>query len=393
MHPDSGGTSQGIRNIIPELERLGVANEVVCFDDPAEDFLSKDSFKTHALGAAKGPWQYNANLVPWLVDNLGRFDAVIINALWLYHGYAFIKAFKKYKAQQVILSTPLQYPRFFVMPHGMLDPYFQNAPDRKMKALRNRAYWKLIENKLVNNADGLLFTCKTELELARGSFTPYHPKCEINIGYGVQTPPPFETSMQEAFLQKCPKVKNEPFVLFLSRVHEKKGVDLLIEAYAALLHKAGTAPVPKLVIAGPGLDSEYGKQMQQLASVSKVLQEHIIFTGMLMGPSKWGAFYASEAFVLPSHQENFGIAVVEALACGKPVLISNQVNIWPEILESGAGLVEDDTLEGTNKLLEAWLKLSTGAKNELNINAIRCYQNYFKIESAAKRFVDMLTAK
>jgi hypothetical protein len=76
---------------------------------------------------------------------------------------------------------------------------------------------------------------------------------------------------------------------------------------------------------------------------------------MLAGDSKWGALYGCEAFVLPSHQENFGIAVVEALACGKPVLISDQVNIWREIVEDGVGMVEGDTEEGVEKLLRRFL--------------------------------------
>jgi glycosyltransferase involved in cell wall biosynthesis len=70
---------------------------------------------------------------------------------------------------------------------------------------------------------------------------------------------------------------------------------------------------------------------------------------------KWGVLYGCEAFVLPSHQENFGIAVVEALACGKPVLISDQVNIWREIVEDGAGIAEADTEEGVVKLLKKFL--------------------------------------
>ncbi len=395
MHPNAGGISQGIRNIIPELEKLGVPNEVVCMDDPTEVFFNSDSFTITALGTAKGPWQYNTKLLPWLVGNMGRFDVIIVNALWLYHGYAFIKALKKYKALQVSLGKPLQFPRFFIMPHGMLDPYFQNAPERRLKALRNRAYWRLIESKLVNSADGLLFTCKTEMLLAREPFRPYYPKREINIGYGVQQPPPFDYKMHSAFLEKCPQVRDKSFILFLSRVHEKKGVDLLIKAYGALLEKTSAATMgsfPKLVIAGPGLETEYGNEIKQLVT-SLSLHASVYFTGMLAGDAKWGAFYATEAFVLPSHQENFGIAVVEALACGKPVLISNQVNIWPEIMEANAGLVEDDTLEGTVKLLEAWLKLSVKDKDELNSNAVMCYEGYFKIESAAKKFVQMLALK
>jgi glycosyltransferase involved in cell wall biosynthesis len=78
---------------------------------------------------------------------------------------------------------------------------------------------------------------------------------------------------------------------------------------------------------------------------------------MLQGGAKWGAFYAATVFALPSHQENFGIAVAEALACGTPVLISNKVNIWREVVEEGVGLVDDDDLDGTCRLLEGWYRL------------------------------------
>ncbi|MEO6731466.1 MAG: glycosyltransferase [Ferruginibacter sp.] len=387
MHPDSGGTSQGIRNIIPELEKLGLHNEVVCLDDPSNQSNVKDPFLIIALGPAKGPWQYNAKLIPWLVDNLDRFDIIIINALWLYHGYAFRKALNQYKKLHEDQKN-LKCPKFFVMPHGMLDPYFQKDSERKIKAIRNWIYWKLIESKLVNSADGVLFTCQSELQLAREPFRPYNPKREINIGYGTELPPSYHEDMKAAFLEKCPQVKDQPFILFLSRIHEKKGVDLLIEAYSTLLNEPGA--FPKLIIAGPGLDSEYGKKMMKLVSVSKTLKDTVFFPGMLAGQAKWGAFYLCEAFILPSHQENFGIAVVEALACGKPVLISNQVNIWHEIVENNAGMVEEDTVSGVEKLLRRWHHLPLDEKKAIKERAYSCFLNNFSIHLSAKKFKELV---
>ncbi|MEO6639327.1 MAG: glycosyltransferase, partial [Ferruginibacter sp.] len=315
MDPSSGGPCQGLRNIIPELEKLGIQNEVVCLDDPSAEFLCKDTFTIHAIGPAKNPWRYSAGMVPWLVDNLPRFDVVIIHALWLYHGYALNKALRQIKNRS---SEKIKLPRIYVMPHGMLDPYFQKTETRKLKALRNWAYWKFIESKVVNNSDGLLFTCESELLLAREPFKPYHPKKEINIGYGVVAPPAFQEQMREAFLEKCPEIRGEHFILFLSRIHEKKGIDHLLKAYEKIKERQPKEPannhresLPKLVIAGPGLDTPYGKQMQLLVELTPSLRESVFFPDMLTGPAKWGAFYASEAFILPSHQENFGIAVVE----------------------------------------------------------------------------------
>ena len=138
MNPASGGPCQGIRTIIPELEKAGVENEVVCLDDPGEAFLGKDSFTIYPLGPVKTPWQYSPKLAPWLVENIGKYDIVILHALWLYHGYALRKVARQLK------SAGARVPKIYVMPHGMLDPYFQKAGERKLKAARNWVYWKLI---------------------------------------------------------------------------------------------------------------------------------------------------------------------------------------------------------------------------------------------------------
>jgi glycosyltransferase involved in cell wall biosynthesis len=86
---------------------------------------------------------------------------------------------------------------------------------------------------------------------------------------------------------------------------------------------------------------------------------------MISGDTKWGALRGSDAFILPSHQENFGIVVVESLAMGRPVLISNQVNIWPDIEADGVGLVDDDTLEGTKRMLSRWISLDESVRAEM----------------------------
>ena len=394
MNPSSGGPCQGIRNIIPELEKLGIQNEVICLDDPSASFMGKDIFTVHALGPAKGPWRYSEKLVPWLMDNIGRFDVVIIHALWLYHGYALRKALRKIK-RRIKPGKDFKLPRIYVMPHGMLDPYFQRTEERKMKAIRNWIYWKFIESKVVNNSDGLLFTCQAELMLAREPFRPYHPKMEINIGYGIEAPPILEAQMMEAFYKKCPQVNGQPFILFLSRIHEKKGIDHLLEAYIKIkerqLRTGAMNTLPKLVIAGPGLDTSYGEKMQTLVEQTVLLNGSVFFPGMLTGKAKWGAFYECDAFILPSHQENFGIAVVEALACGKPVLVSNQVNIWKEIIESGAGIVSDDNTEGVESLLKSWYDLSPAKKDQMGKLALACYQKEFAIQPAAERFCEMIS--
>ena len=388
MDPKLGGVCQAVRTLIGGLAAQGVHNEVASLDAPAAGWAQADAFPLHALGPGRSAWSYSAKLTPWLLANLTRFDAVVLHGLWLYQGYALHRAVRHCRAQLRKAGTsPDLAPRLFVMPHGMLDPYFQRATGRKLKAWRNWAYWKLLEKRVVNEAAGLLFTCETERQLARQPFAPYHPQREEVVGLGVAAAPPCTPAMRAAFLATCPQLRNRPYLLFISRIHEKKGVELLLQAYARLALAAAspaTLPeVPALVIAGPGLETPYGQRMQRLANELPAAAA-VYFPGMLTGEAKWGAFYGCEAFVLPSHQENFGIAVVEALACSKPVLISNQVNIWREIATAHGGLVADDTLAGTTELLQRWAQLPAPEKKLVAMRAQVLYQQRFSIEQTAR---------
>lgn len=391
MNPKRGGPCQGIRNSIPELSKLGVVNEVLCMDNPNESFIKNDSFMTHAIGLGSTPWLYNKKLIPWLLENLVNYDIIIIHGLWLYHSYATTKALLKYK----LLQKGKDSPKVYLMPHGMLDPWFQKDKTRRLKAIRNEIYWTLLEKKVVNNVDGLLFTCEQELLLARTTFKGYSPKLELNVRYGVSNPPESTEQMISSFLQKCNGLpKNTKFLLFLSRIDYKKGVDLLIQAYSEIIDICTNhSDIPYLVIAGPGLETTYGQSLLSFVNQKPFLKEKIFFTGMLTGEAKWGAMYGCEAFILPSHQENFGIAVAEALACSKPVLISNQVNIWKEINEMNAGIIADDTLEGTKLLFDKYFDLSAEQKLEMSHNARKAFKKYFTITSASEQFYNSLMSE
>lgn len=388
MNPTSGGPCQGIRSSDAEMHLYGVQREIVSLDNPDNAFLGMDDFPIYALGPVKTPWQYSPKLLPWLIEHVCDFDVVIINGLWLYSSYAAWKAIRVVKKQIAKKNDGRKVPKIYVMPHGMLDPYFQRAADRRLKAIRNLIYWELIEKHVVNDADGLLFTCEMEMVLARKTFKGYRPKKEMNVGYGIKPPPEYNDAMRKDFLEKCPEVEGEPYLLFLSRIHEKKGVDLLIDAYAKLI--ASGYPLPKLVIAGPGLVSSFGKRVHQMAYSNPQLQDKVYFPGMLYGNAKWGALYGSDAFILPSHQENFGIAVVEALACAKPVLISNQINIYMEIEAGGAGIIADDTIDGTIQMLKQWLELSADKRRDAGNRALRIFNDNFHITSSSIAFTNAI---
>lgn len=385
MRPEIGGTSQAIRNLVPELARQGIKSEVVCVDDAGKVKYPADSLIIHALGPGATPWQYSGLLLSWLEYNMERFDIVIVHGSWLFPGFA------AFKVWQTLRDRPewQKKVRLYLMPHGMLDPYFQSARGRKLKAIRNWVYWKLIEGKLANQSDGLLFTCEEELQVARSSFKPYLPKSELNAGFGIPQPPGFHASMRTALDRQFPELRDQPFFLFLSRIHEKKGVELLLQVYLRLRERY--LNLPRLVIAGPGLDTPYGENAKNFVMSRELLASSVTFTGMLSGDLKWGALYACEAFILPSHQENFGIAIVEALACGRPVIISDKVNIWREVADAGCGVVRTDTFPGT---LDAWtefIELSAEEKTMMGKKASQTYKQRFSVQNAVHQLMQCLS--
>jgi glycosyltransferase involved in cell wall biosynthesis len=380
MNPRAGGPCQGIRNLAPRVCERNHDVEVVCLDDPNSTYLADETIPIHALGKGIGAWCYHAALRPWLEKNLRSFDAVILNGLWQYPGFRLSR-----------LAGRSDTPPYFVFPHGMLDPWFQRARERRLKAMRNWLYWKLIEHEVIHRAEALLFTCAEEMRLARGTFRPYLPHRQINVGYGVSEPPDRTQAMQVAFEQKCPGLKNRPYLLFLGRIHAKKGVDILIQAYAAVYGSKldSRNPAPCLVIAGPGMESTFGRQMFELAARTCPAGS-VLWPGMLAGDAKWGALYGAEAFALFSHQENFGIAVAEALSCETPVLISNQINIWREIEEDQAGFVGDDTVASAKQMLGRWASLSPEDRSKMQQAARFSYENRFGIGHAALNLLSVL---
>ncbi len=193
------------------------------------------------------------------------------------------------------------------------------------------------EYRVLRDAYRVLFTSKAEKRLAEESFW-LHRWNPYVVPYGASGPKGDPELQKQAFFERCPTVKDRRYLLFLGRIHRKKGCDLLIDAFAKV---AADDPSLDLVMAGPDQQA-WSQKLQQMA-VEAGIGDRIHWPGMVTGDAKWGAFHGSEAFILPSHQENFGIAVAEALACGRPVLLADKVNIAEEIAEDKAGLMELDT--------------------------------------------------
>ena len=366
--------------------KIHLQRTLVCLDnaDDVLKFRMPNTINLIPLGISVSKFQYNKYFYSWLINNIRNYDIIIINGIWSYHSfcvYLVIKYFKK---------NNIPAPKYFVMPHGMLDPWFQKDKSRRLKALRNYIYWYFFEKKVINNADGILFTCENELLLAKNTFSNYRPKKEINISYGVAEPPLFSAFHLESFYNKFNLKKGNKYFLYLSRIHPKKGLDILLEAYKKIITEI-SIDIPLLIIAGDYNENKYSKKLKNFVDNDPILFDKVKFVGQLYDDEKWSAFYGCEAFILPSHQENFGISVVEALTCSKPVLITNKVNIYHEIQRYNAGIIDNDSFDGLYNSIKKFFNLTNDDKMKMGKNAFAIYRNNFDLNLTAKIFLEAIS--
>src|SRR5205823_9077804 len=185
-----------------------------------------------------------------------------------------------------------------------------------------------------------------------------------------------------AFRCRHPAIGEAPIVLFFGRLNFKKGLDILADAFARLGPRAAGA---WLVIAGP--DGGYRAATEGFVDAAGI-RDRPIFTGLLQGEDKLAALADADLFVLPSYSENFGIAVIEAMACGLPVVISDRVNIWREVAEARAGLVVDCDAEAVARALAAVLDDAPDAA-AMAERAARLVAERFTWAAAADRMLDV----
>lgn len=372
LDPAGGGPMEGVLQSSLAGIRLGHSMEVATLDDPAAAFLAAYPLKVHALGPAWTKYGYTARLVPWLRQHAADFDGVIVHGLWMYHGIGTWRALRG-----------LQVP-YYAFTHGMLDPWFKKA--YPLKHLKKWLFWPWSDYRVLRDARAVLFTCEEERRLARQSFWLYRAR-EVVVSFGTAAPPTDSERLRAVFLDAYPALRGRRLLLFLSRIHEKKGCDLLIEAFARIAREHADV---QLVVAGP--DASGLAPVLQARAQALGVADRISWPGMLRGDLKWGAFHAAQAYLLPSHQENFGIAVAEALGCSVPVLISDKVNIWREIETAGAGLVETDTVDGCERLLRRWFACTVAEQAEMRARALRLFNARFTVEAMARSIIEVAQA-
>lgn len=363
LQASTGGTARAVEWLADACEARGWETVVAAAHADAASPRTR-VFPLAGRAARSGSPELRA----WFDAEAGRADLVVAHGLWQF---------------PTNLLAASRTRASIVVPHGMLDPWFRRA--YPLKHVLKQARWLLAESRAVNRATRVVFTADDEERASRGVFFPYGPRpavCPLGIA-----DPGRAGSDRAAAEAACPGLGDGRYLLFLARLHPKKGADLLLGAWARL--GAATAGC-SLVIAGPEEDASHAARLRELAAIcAQAGAGPVLFPGMMRGEAKWSLLRHAEALVLASHQDNFGIAVAEALAVGTPVLVSTAVNIWREVVEDGAGRAAPPSHEGVLDMVRAQLDLAQVDANRMRAAARACFEKRFLDSLAARGWMDV----
>lgn len=268
-------------------------------------------------------FKYSHRLADWLMVNVANYDLVHIHAVFSHACLSAARACRHHSIPYIVRTI------------GNLDPW-----SLAQKPLRKKLFWHSGVKQMLRGAAAIHYTSLAEQQLAESALGLQRG---VVIPLGVDEALLQPSSAKNPFLDQYPSLRNSPYVLTLCRLHPKKNLETLIELFVRLSNQPALSGW-KFVIAGKG-EPGYAEHLQSVVKAAGG-ERQVLFVGWLQGEQKRGALRGASLFALPSHQENFGLSVVEAMACGVPVLISQGVNLADEVFAASAGwIVSFDQLE------------------------------------------------
>ena len=317
IDPRLGGTAAVVSGLATAQQEAGLDVAVATHYSPVDDRAAATALRTRGIAVTEiGPVTGRRGRHPDMlrsIDSLvAQIDVVHVHGLWEEIQHLAARSAQRHNVPYVIA------------PHGMLDPW-----SLRQRPLKKRLYMHLRLRRHLNRAAALHFTSDEERD--RTAPLRLRPRAIVEPN-GIDLNE-FTALPARGTARQRHNVPPGLMILFLGRLHPKKGLDLLIPAFAR-----ASLPGATLVIAGPPDSEAYESELKQLVKHHQ-LASRVTFTGMLHGLDRLALLADADLMILPSHHENFGIVVAEALACGTPVLVSDQVNIHRDISDAGVGAV------------------------------------------------------
>jgi glycosyltransferase involved in cell wall biosynthesis len=358
----TGGPVTALRALVQAQAALGIQTTIGTTDYGIDRAPEIPGVSMQLFPCRWDKWRWSPGLAQFLKDNVHKFDLVSIDSLWRHTTLSAAKMCRIARVPYVIKAN------------GMLEPW-----SLAQKTWKKKPYLRWIEGSGLQNASALHAT--SEMEAVSSSMATWNSSVFVLPG-AVPCPPLADPNL---FLSLFPELADKHILLFLGRLHYKKQPQVLIEAFQLV---AARHPEAVLVMVGP-CEPRYLRQLQVLARQLGV-SSRLLFTGFLPPRIGRSACRAASIFALPSLQENFGVAIAEAMAEECPVVVSNRVGIAPAIDAAAAGLVSSHTAESTASALSILLD-DKFMRTRMGQNGRRLVIEEFAVERVAAKLQDVYT--
>ena len=368
LDPSFGGPSFATIESSIILSQKGVKVDIITCDSTNKSFKKLKDIRIINFGPNYlGNYRLNFKIYNWLKKNRDKYDIFIVHGVWTYLS---------------LIARLLIKNKYFIFTHGQLDPFFSK---NFLKVIKKKLYWFFFEKYNLLQSKKVLVTSKKEIKFLKNTFVNTDGIKFKKIQYGIVKENFNKKKILSKFYKKFKYLKNKNFYLFLGRYHEKKGCDILIESINNLKNEFNDV----ILMCGPLENSNYLKNLHNLIKKYN-LEKKVILSGAIYGDLKWGAIVESKAMLLASHGENFGVALVESLSLGKPVITTNKVGISDDIIKYKAGIISNDDVESFTRNFKKFINYSKNKNKNMSINAIKCFNSNFDLKSNHNSLFNLL---
>ena len=372
FYPEIGGPFSALKDLLVKIHQKGVKVKVISpipknYDMKKFDFLDELPYEVvyikEQLPRSIMP-SFSLKFLNVIPKEAKSFDLIYLAGL-----------FDFYVFPVGLCKKPIIY--------GARGTFMKEAYEiKKFKRLKKDIFMFLIGKKILKKACKIHLITQEEKEDFLEFFPEYETKTTV-IPNCINTNK-YKLEDENDFREKNPQLKGKKVILFLSRINWKKGLDILIDGFARLYSERKDI---HLVIAGKDDGDGYESKVKSWVQ-DRGLNNAVSFVGLLTGKEKLKAFYGSDVFILPSYSENFGVAIIEALACGIPVITTAKVGIWRELKEYDSAIIIEPTAEGVYKSLKNWLEMGEKAK-EMTERGKKMVEELYHIDKVADKMIEM----
>lgn len=358
LDPRYGGPRNGVIESSKSLIKKGFNVDIVTIDRKKINLKIKNLRVINFSNFFGSNYRFSFELIFWLYKNKNNYKYIIIHSIWQF---------------PTLLARFMIKNRYFVYLHGSLDPYFSTEFFKKLK---KQIYWYLFEYKNLQKSISVILTSNGEKQNLKKTFVETKKFKKKVIKYGIFKKKINKEKIKKKFLNKFKFLKDQSYYLYLGRFHKKKGIDIIIKAVNKIRKKINS----KILLMGPYENLHYKEYLEKLVKKYE-LENKIFFSNARYDDLKWGAILSSKAMILSSHGENFGISLIESISLGKPILITNKVNIYKEILKFKSGFVSKDNVNSFSRMILNYENLSIKEKKEMTRNSLICFKKNFDLSN------------